>query len=348
MRPVALVVLDDAVRPESPATVHYFSDQGVALKVLSGDHPGTVGSVAHRVGLEEADRAVDARQLPADDAELARLLDDHQVFGRVGPQQKEHVVGVLRRSGHVVAMIGDGVNDVPALKAADIGVALGSGTDASRGVSELVLLDSSFTGLPYVVREGRRVLANIERVAKLFLTKTVYAFVLAVAVGVARLPFPFLPRHLTLVGALTIGIPSFFLALAHGAPRAQPDFLRRVLRFAGPAGALAAAATFTAYAVARVTPDVNQVEARTTATIVLTAFGLALLARVARPLSPVRVALLVAMGLAYAAVLALPATQDFFDLNPPPPIVVLAALGSAGLALWVLEAVTRLLDPTPA
>jgi cation-transporting ATPase E len=345
--PVALVVLEDKVRPDSARTVRYFAEQGVALKVLSGDHPGTVGSVADQVGLETAHGAVDARDLPDDRDELGRILDDNQVFGRVSPQQKEAMVDAMQARGHVVAMIGDGVNDVPSLKSADIGVALGSGTDASRVVAELVLLDSSFAGLPFVVREGRRVLSNVQRVANLFLTKTVYAFLLAIAVGVAGLPFPFLPRHLTLVGALTIGIPSFFLAFAHRAPRAHGNFVHRVLRFAGPAGGLAAAATFTAYALARVTPEVSLVEARTTATIVLVAFGIALLARVARPLSPGRVALVAAMALAYIATLTIPFLQEFFLLNPPPPIVVLAALGSAGLAMWAFELVSRQLEPEP-
>lgn len=347
MRPVALVVLEDKVRADSARTVRYFAEQGVALKVLSGDHPGTVGSVAEQVGLATPNGAVDARQLPEDPEELGRALDDNNVFGRVSPRQKEAMIGALQARGHVVAMIGDGVNDVPSLKAADIGVGLGSGTDASRVVAELVLLDDSFAGLPFVVREGRRVLSNVQRVANLFLTKTVYAFLLAIAVGVASLPFPFLPRHLTLVGGLTIGIPSFFLAFAHRAPRAHGGFVNRVLRFAGPAGALAAAATFTAYALARVTPQVSLVEARTTATIVLVAFGLALLARLARPLSPGRVALVATMALAFIATLAIPPLADFFSLNTPPPIVVLAALGSAGLAMWTFELVTRQLEPEP-
>ncbi|MDQ4131926.1 MAG: cation-translocating P-type ATPase [Actinomycetota bacterium] len=346
-RPVALVVLEDEVRPDSARTVRYFTEQDVALKVLSGDNPATVGAVAERVGLGRADDAFDASELPGDPAGLREVLDDHQVFGRVAPHQKEGMVRALRDNNHVVAMIGDGVNDVPALKLADIGVALGSGTDASRVVAELVLLDSSFDGLPYVVREGRRVLANVQRVANLFLTKTVYAFFLAIAVGLAQLPFPFLPRHLTLVGSLTIGIPAFFLALAHRAPRAEPGFVPRVLRFAVPAGILAGAATFTAYAIARVTADVSLEEARTAATMVLMCFGLGLVGRLARPFTPGRAALIAAMALTYLGVVSFPATLDFFALNVPPPIVVLASLGSAGLALWVFELIDRQLQATP-
>ena len=160
-------------------------------------------------------------------------------------------------------MTGDGVNDVLALKEADIGIAMGSGSPAARAAAQLVLLDGNFATLPHMVDEGRRVINNIERVANLFLTKTTYAMLLAIAVGVARLPFPFLPRHLTLVGAVTIGIPAFFLALAPNHRRAQPGFVPRVLKLAIPAGFLAAVGTFTGYAVARSRPDLSLDQART-------------------------------------------------------------------------------------
>ena len=172
------------------------------------------------------------------------MLETHAIFGRVTPQQKRAMVKALQSRGHVVAMTGDGVNDVLALKDADIGVAMGSGSSATRAVAQLVLLDSTFDAMPSVVGEGRRVLGNIERTSNLYVTKTVYAMLIALGVGVVGLPFPFLPRHLTLIGALTIGIPSFFLALAPNDERARPGFLPRVLRFTIPAGSLAAIATF--------------------------------------------------------------------------------------------------------
>jgi cation-transporting ATPase E len=313
----------------------------VTVKVLSGDHPRTVGSVADKVGIATAREPVDASQLRAEDPGLAELVEGHHVFGRVAPDQKEAIVGALQARGHVVAMVGDGVNDVRALKAADIGLAMGSGTQAARAVSELVLLDDSFAGLPHVVREGRRVIGNVERVANLFVTKTTYALLLALAVGVATLPFPLLPRQLTLVGSLTIGIPSFFLAFSRRAPRARPGFVRRVLRFAVPAGTCAAVATFVAYALGRLAPDVSLDEARTTATIVLLAVGLALVVRLAQPLTLGRRGLVALMGAAYLVVLVFPAPQDFFALNTPPPVVILAALGAASIALWVFDLVSR-------
>ncbi|MGI9022804.1 MAG: HAD-IC family P-type ATPase [Acidimicrobiales bacterium] len=348
LTPVALAVLDQPVRPDASTTVTYFADQGVTVKVLSGDHPTTVGAVASRVGIGTGAPAVDASRLPEDGSELADAVAASDVFGRVGPDQKRMIVGALQDQGHVVAMVGDGVNDVRALKAADVGVAMGSGSDATRAVAELVLLDDSFAALPHVVREGRMVIANVERVANLFVTKTVYALLLALAVGVATLPFPFLPRQLTLVGALTIGIPSFFLAFSQRAPRARPGFVRRVLRFAVPAGTCAAAATFAAYALGRLAPDVSTDEARTTATMVLLAVGLALVTRLARPLTVRRVLLIVSLGSAYLVALFVGPFRDFFSLNDPPPIVILAALGAASMAMWVFDYVQRLQGAAPA
>ena len=208
------------------------------------------------------------------------------MFGRVSPQQKRAMVRALQAQGHTVAMTGDGVNDALALKDADIGVAMGSGSDATRAVAQLVLLDSNFDALPPVVAEGRRVLGNIERTSGLYLNKTVYAMLISLAIGVAKIPFPFLPRHLTLVGAITIGIPSFFLALAPNKDRFRPGFVRRVLRFAIPTGTLAAVATFVAYALAKNEPGVSLIEAQTTAVMVLTWIGLLVLSILAAPLDP--------------------------------------------------------------
>ena len=171
--------------------------------MISGDNPRTVGAVAARVALPGAERVVDARELPDDDTELAEVVESNFVFGRVTPHQKRRIVGALQSRGHTVAMTGDGVNDALALKDADIGIAMGNGAAATRAVAQLVLLDSSFASLPGIVAEGRRVIANVERVANLFVTKTVYAVLLACAVGVARWPYPFLPRHHPRVPART-------------------------------------------------------------------------------------------------------------------------------------------------
>jgi magnesium-transporting ATPase (P-type) len=191
------------------------------------------------------------------------------VFGRVRPFQKLAAIKALQAAGHVVAMIGDGVNDVQALKQADLGIAMGSGSDASRSVARVVLLDGTFAAVPQLLDEARRVIANIERVAGLFVAKTAYAAIIAVIVGATAIPFPFYPRHLTVVSTLAIGVPGFFLALAAGAPRARPGFTRRVLAFTIPAGTAAAAATLGSYALARAADGTSPQAARTAAMLAL-------------------------------------------------------------------------------
>ncbi|HEV7758487.1 MAG TPA: HAD-IC family P-type ATPase [Acidimicrobiales bacterium] len=335
--PVAVLALEERVRADAADTLAYFGRQGVAIKVISGDDPRTVGAVADRVGIPGADQPMDARDLPEDMEELADRLETTSVFGRVAPHQKQAMVKALQSRGHTVAMTGDGVNDVLALKEADLGVAMGSGSAASRAVAPIVLMDSSFASLPSVLAEGRQVIANVERVANLFLTKTVYATLLALAVGVAQLPFPFLPRHLTIISSLTIGVPAFFLALAPNNRRYRPGFVGRVLRFAVPAGAVAATATMAAYALARDTEGVGQTEARTIATITLFLVALWVLAILARPASPWRAMLIAAMAVAFVLVLAIPGLRDFFGINLPSRLVVLSAVGLAAMAGVALD-----------
>jgi cation-transporting P-type ATPase E len=325
--PIALVVLGDDLRPDAAEIVAYFAAQGVAIKIISGDHPRTVGALAERAGVPGADgAAMDARDLPDDPEALADVMAAHVVFGRVAPEQKQQMVAALQARGHVVAMTGDGVNDVLALKAADLGIAMGSGSAATRSVAQLVLLDSDFAVMPTIVDEGRRVIANIERVANLFVTKTVYAFLLAVVIGIAGVAFPFLPRHLTLVGSLTIGIPGFLLAMEPTARRYRRGFIGRVLRFAIPTGTVAATATLAAYWLAR-DEATTLIESRTIATLTLMAIGGFALALVSRPLTPVRRAMLAGMFGAFVLVLAAPAGRVFFEFDLPRPVVVLAAIG---------------------
>ena len=340
LEPAAFVVLGDRVRADAAPTIAYFRDQGVRTKVLSGDHPRTVATVARQVGIPGSDEPIDARSLPTDPAALADLLERGSVFGRVVPDQKQAMVAALHTRGHVVAMTGDGVNDVLALKDADLGIAMGNGSPASRAVAQLVLLSNRFATLPDVVAEGRRVIANIERVAKLFVTKTVYATALAVAVGIARLPFPFLPRQLTLVGSLTIGIPGFFLALEPNLRRARPDLVRRVLAFAVPAGLVAAGATLIAYWLAHRSPSVPLDQARTTATITLTGAGLEVLWSLSRPLNALRVTILASMVGALVGVLTIPWLREQFALALPPASVLIGVailLAVVGAAIEIVH-----------
>ena len=340
LRAVAFIMLAERLRSDAPDTIAYFAAQGVALKVISGDSPHTVSAVAARAGVPGAGDPVDARDLPEDPAALGALLEERSVIGRVSPHQKESMVKALQARGHTVAMTGDGVNDVLALKLADIGVAMGSGAPATKAVAELVLLDNRFATLPGVVAEGRRVTANIERVANLFITKTVWATLLAIAAGVVLLPYPFLPRHLTIIGDLAIGVPAFFLALAPNRRRYVPGFVGRVLRFAVPAGLIIAAATFSAYALAgaRGLPLTQQ---RTAATLVTLTLSLCVLALLAMPLTLRRIALVVAALAAFVLLFPVPAVRTFYELELPhgalQGVLLIAALGAAALAgFWVL------------
>jgi cation-transporting P-type ATPase E len=338
VRPAALVVLQQVVRADAADTLRYFAGQGVEVKVISGDSAGTVGAIARRLSLPGADDPLDARSLPAQPDELAAAVEAHTVFGRVTPQQKRAMVHALQSRGHTVAMTGDGVNDVLALKDSDVGVAMGSGSDATRSVAQIVLLDNRFATLPVVVAEGRRVIGNIERVAGLFLTKTVYAMLLALTVGAARLPFPFLPRHLTIVGALTIGTPAFFLALAPNTERARTGMVPRVLRFAVPAGFIAATASFSAYYLAHREAG-GLAEDRTTATVALTLAGFGVLTALARPLTWRKYLLVAAMMGAFALVLAVAPLRDFFALPLPDVRRMAVALAVGGCAWALVEVV---------
>ena len=337
LEPVALAMFSEKIRPDAAETLQYFHEQGVALKVISGDNPRTVAAVAHRVGLPDAGDGYDARELPDDDAELAELLDRQAVFGRVTPQQKRRMVGALQAKGHVVAMTGDGVNDALALKDADIGVAMGSGAAATRAVAQLVLLDGRFSVLPGVVAEGRRVIANIERSANLFVTKTVYAALIAIAIVIVGWRYPFLPRHLTVVSTFTIGIPGFFLALAPNRRRYIPGFILRVLRFTIPAGTVAAVAALVAYWLARYGNDLAVRESRTTATLVLCVVGLWVLVLQARPFNWWKTLLVASMAGAIAIILAVPGLRDFYALELPPLDVAGEAAIVAGVAVVLLE-----------
>ncbi|PZG89408.1 magnesium-transporting ATPase [Streptomyces sp. NTH33] len=342
--PAALVVLEQRLRPDAADTLRYFAEQKVRAKVISGDNAVSVGAVAAKVGLDGT--AVDARGLPAEREPMAQVLDEATVFGRVTPQQKRDMVGALQSRGHTVAMTGDGVNDVLALKDADIGVAMGSGSEATRAVAQIVLLNNSFAVLPSVVAEGRRVIGNITRVATLFLVKTVYSVLLAVLVVCSQVEYPFLPRHLTLLSTLTIGVPAFFLALAPNGERARPHFVRRVMRYALPGGIVAAVATFVTYLAARhhyTGPDTLDAET-SAATLTLFLVAMWVLAIIARPYTWWRVALVASMGAAFVLVLLVPALQRFFALHLVGTAMPWLAVGIAVVAAAVLELLWKWAD----
>lgn len=328
LEPTALVIIDQELRPDAAATVNYFGQQEVALKVISGDNAVSVGAVAQRAGVPGAAEPVDAQR-----TDPVAVVESASVFGRVNPDQKQAMITALRQQGHTVAMTGDGVNDVLALKHADLGIAMGSGSPASRAVSQVVLLDNKWSSLPAIVTEGRRVLGNIERVSDVFLTKSMYAMLISLAIALSELPFPFLPRHLTLISALTIGIPGFFLALMPNEERFRPGFFRRVILFAVPSGLIAATTAYLAYFAALQLSTLY--EARVNATIALFIVTVTVLGVSARPMNLLRGLLVAAMVAAFLLVLYVPFLANFFALE-----LAFDADGIATLAIGLAGALT--------
>ena len=324
--PVALLTFRENIRPDAAETLGYFAAQGVGVRIISGDNPQTVAAIAREVGLD-APRGFDARELPDGDDELLAVLNEYIVFGRVTPDQKKRIVVRLKAAGHTVAMTGDGVNDALAIKEADIGVAMNSGAAATKAVARLVLLDGRFSHLPSVVAEGRQVIANIERVSMLFLTKTAYATFLAITFGILLLPFPFLPRQLSVTDGLTIGIPAFFLALLPNAQRYVPGFLRRSLTFAIPAG-VAVTLGIAAYARLAAGQNIAEAEIRTGSTLILTIIGLWILVVLSRPVTRFKGVVIGAMMIGLVLVYTVPIVRDFLqlvDLTLPTALLVLGA-----------------------
>jgi cation-transporting P-type ATPase E len=334
LSPAALLVLAEELRDDTAETVRYLVEQGVTIKVMSGDAPGSVAAIAGRAGIPALGPPCDGFTLPED--QVGEALATSSVLGRVKPGQKLAGVKALQAQGHVVAMVGDGVNDVQALKQADLGIAMGSGSQASRAVARVVLLDGTFSAIPLMLAEGRRVIANIERVAGLFVTKTVYAALIAIAVGIAGIAYPFFPRHLTIISTFTIGVPGFFLALASGAPRAQPGFTRRVLTFAVPAGVAVGLAGLVSYLIARATPGIGVNAERTAAMLAVFAVAMWVLGLISRPLTAVRIWLLVAMVAGLLLVFAIPLGRSMFALELPPGRVLAAETAVALAAIIAL------------
>ena len=330
LAPVGLVILSERVRSDAPQTLAYFQQQGVQIKVISGDNPATVATIAAKAGVPGAEKAIDARALPEGD-ELAELMESTTVFGRVNPDQKFAMVRALQSRGHTVAMTGDGVNDVLALKQADMGIAMGTGTAAAQAVSQLVLVDSRFSTLPGVVGEGRRVTANIERVSKMFTTKSIWAALLAIVLAIAAAAYPILPRHLTIIDGLVIGIPGFFLALAPNPRRFIPGFVFRMARFVIPTGTLAAVTMLGSYWLLQEV-GATVAEAQTMETIIFCVIGWRVIAAIERPIRGWRLGLVLAMVAILALGFVIPFTRDFFALDLPSGAPIWVTVGACVFA----------------
>ena len=371
MAAVALVILSEQVRSDAAETLEYFASQGVATKIISGDNPTTVAAIAQRLGLQfHPDGVIDARTLGQDPESLREVAAAATVFGRVSPEQKRALVQALQRNGHVVAMTGDGVNDALALKDADIGVAMGNGAQATKAVAQLVLLDGKFSHLPAVLAQGRRVIGNVERVANLFVAKNVMSLFAIVTAAAFALPFPFLPRQLTLVSALTIGVPAFFLALGPNTRRFVPGFLTRVLQFALPAGSIAGLVVIGSYLWARdgygmsggvrcvvsgstsVPADTACWQPGTGATVALLTTFFWILVVLARPLRPWKAAVIGAMIGIAVLTFVLPFAAEFFNFDLPLGLLVetfiVGVAGAVAVEMLYRITITRQKSGRPA
>ena len=338
--PVSLILLNNRIRDEAPDTFRYFREQGVTVKVISGDNPATVSEVARRAGIPGAERFVDARTLTTE-LQLAEAAEAYTVFGRVTPEQKRRLVGAMKAAGHTVAMTGDGVNDVLALKAADCSIAVASGSEVACQVSQIVLMNSDFSSLPSVVQEGRRVINNIERSAALYLVKNIFSFMLALITLFATLPYPLMPSQLSLVSALTIGFPSFVLAMEPNNSRVEGHFLSNVLLRAVPA-ASADLLLIVGVLLYYLAFGLSEQSLTTIATAVMGVVGLMMVYRTCLPLNKLRIALFAACSAAFAFSCIF--LRDIFGLYPLVWREILIMVTLFLLARPVMEAVARWLD----
>ena len=331
------VAIRDQIRPTAPATMEYFREQGVELRVISGDDPRTVSAIAERAGVPGARAYVDASTLE-DEAAIEDAVDRYRVFGRVTPQQKRDLVKALHRRGRTVAMTGDGVNDVLALREADCSVSMASGSAAARNVSEIVLADNDFSHMPEVVAEGRRSINNLQRSASLFLVKTVFTAVLAL-ICIFMPPYPFIPIQMSLISTAVIGIPSFVLALEPNHERIRGNFLANVLARSLPASLAIVCALFAELALGRLL-DHSFAEISTVCMMITVVIGLALIYRISRPLTPLRSALLVAMsGL---VLLSYTVFGEFFHVVRLAPDVAVFTVVLAALSITLFEWTSRI------
>lgn len=336
IHPIAALVLHDPIRPDARETLDFFAAQDVELKIISGDNPVTVSSIARQAGLPSYQKYIDASTLE-DEESLTRAAAEYAIFGRVSPAQKQQLVHALQQQGHTVAMTGDGVNDVLALKDADCSIAMAAGSDAARQISQLVLLDSNFSSLPSVVMEGRRVINNITRTATLFLVKTIFSFLLSFLALAFSMPYPFLPIQLSLISMVVEGIPSFFLTFEPNHERIKGNFLTTVLRQAFPC---ALAIVINIIAVDQLAPVLSISPAEvSTLCVYLTAFvWLVQLLKICLPLNRWRAILWVCMvGMFVGAVLLFPGLLDLCRLNPM-AVVLFVLLALAGCAVYFLLA----------
>jgi len=338
MTPLALILIRDKVRKEAIKTLNYFKEQGVDIKIISGDNVITVSNIAKRVGIENYDKCIDARKLANyDDVKNAVL--EYSIFGRVSPFQKKQIISALKDNGHIVAMTGDGVNDCLALKESDCSIALSSGSDAARNVSELVLLDSNFDSMPKIVAEGRRTINNIERSSTLFLVKTIYASLLAMIFVFVSMNYPFQPIQLTLTSIVTIGIPSFVLALERNKSIVKGNFLLNVISKAIPT-ALTIVTNILIVMLASYIFKINPQETSTLCVILTGYTGFILLYRLCSPFNFIRRILFSSMVvLFFVGIIGL---NTLFSLTMLGPYMILLMILLMAISVYMFSVITSL------
>ncbi len=350
LKPVALVVLEETLRADAAETIAFIAEEGVDLKLISGDARATVTAVAYAVGVPQDAGVIEGSELPDDPDALAEAALRNTIFCRIAPEQKRALVEALRGAGRYTAMIGDGVNDVPALKQARLAVAMGSGAQVTKGVADVVLLKDQFARLPEAVAEGRRIARNIHRLGRLYLTKTVYAATLILLVAVPGFAFPFLPRHLTLAAFLTIGIPSFVLALAPSdGPLYRGRLLRALAAFAVPAGLATALGSILCFFLVDTVFGGTLGEARTAATTTLIVLGLSFVLLLERgpgrehiAIQSYMLAMVAGLGALFALILAAGPVRHFFEMTLLGPTQWFLALACSAAGLTIASLLWRL------
>ena len=343
--PLAMVVLEERLRPDARETVEFLRERGVTLKVFSGDSPVTVAAVAQRAGIDAGKGAIEGASLPDDPEALADAVAAGTVFARLSPEHKRQMVEALRARGAYVAMVGDGVNDVPAMKASRLSIALGEGSQLAKTVADGVLVSDRFGAIPDAIVEGRQIIRNVQRVAKLFVTKSVFAAVVIVTFGLTTANFPLLPRHLSLAGVFTVGIPGFALALSRDtAPPDTEPFLKAVARFSIPAGIVMAAATVVAYLAVAPVKGYTTAQGRTAAVLAFVAVGLYVLLvldadrmQASRRHTAFVLGLTTSLAAGFLVIWSIPEARDFFALSQPSIWLGTVVIGVFVASVWLLS-----------
>ena len=339
-----LIIISDVIKDDARETFAFFKQEGVSLRILSGDNPVTVSRVCLQAGLEEGSQYIDASTLPDTVEEISAIIDDYHVIGRVKPEQKQLIIKAFQANGHVVGMVGDGVNDVLAIKDADCGIAMANGADAAKQAAHIVLTDSRFSSMKSIVKEGRIIIANIERVSSLYLTKTIYSSALSLIFGLAAMSYPFTPFQLSLIGSLMIGAPSFFITLCHDASLDQRGFLSHVLSTAAPC-ALTIIAYIVAFAMGYQLHIIDEMHYITFAYLLTASISYVVVYLVFTPLTLLKSLVFAGLGLTFMGVVtAVPSLLAILPATAPGVVWIYPLIMSSLCVLPVMGIFTKWLD----